>query len=141
MNLRLIPPKLALPLLRLSVLPGYPSNPLSSYTQRPHIHIASIDNSLSFLHEHPHGWRSYTYGWLYLPVSLIGKPFSERTRQRFLHPLTSKAWREETTYQLRKHFALGPGFHPKMFYWVSKQVYRSISSQPTYAPSFNGLAR
>lgn len=92
-----------------------PSNPQSSYTQRPHIHIAAIDNSLSFPHEHPHGWRSYTYGWLYLPVSLIGKPFSERTRQRFLPLLTSKAWWEETTYQLRKLFAVDPGFHPKMF--------------------------
>ncbi len=92
-----------------------PSNPQSSYTQRPHIHIAAIDNSLSFPHEHPHGWRSYTYGWLYLPVSLIGKPFSERTRQHFLPLLTSKAWWEETTYQLRKLFAVDLGFHPKMF--------------------------
>src|SRR5712671_2900933 len=92
-----------------------PSNPPTSYTQRPHIHIAAIDNSLSFPHVHPHGWRSYTYGWLYLPVSLIGKPFSERTRQHFLPLLTSKAWWEETTYQLRKLFAIDPGFHPKMF--------------------------
>ncbi|KAI9509402.1 phosphatidylinositol 3 and 4-kinase-domain-containing protein [Russula earlei] len=92
-----------------------PSNPQTSYTQRPHIHIAAIDNSLSFPHEHPHGWRSYTYGWLYLPVSLIGKPFSEHTRQHFLPLLTSKAWWEDTTYQLRKLFAIDPGFHPKMF--------------------------
>lgn len=48
------------------------------YTKRPHIHIAAIDNSLSFPHEHPKGWRSYTYGWLYLPVSIIGRPFSEQ---------------------------------------------------------------
>jgi phosphatidylinositol 4-kinase type 2 len=78
------------------------SNPQASYT-------------LSFPHEHPHGWRSYTYGWLYLPVSLIGQPFSERTRQHFLPLLTSKTWWEETTYQLRKLFAIDPGFHPKMF--------------------------
>lgn len=32
------------------------------YTRKPHIHIAAIDNSLSFPHEHPKGWRSYTYG-------------------------------------------------------------------------------
>ncbi|KAI0266765.1 phosphatidylinositol 3 and 4-kinase-domain-containing protein [Gloeopeniophorella convolvens] len=92
-----------------------PSNPQTSYTQRPHIHIAAIDNSLSFPHEHPHGWRSYTYGWLYLPVSIIGKPFSERTRQHFLPLLTSKAWWEETTFQLKKLFAVDPGFHSKMF--------------------------
>ena len=92
-----------------------PSNPQSSYTRRPHIHIAAIDNSLSFPHEHPQGWRSYTYGWLYLPVSIIGKPFSERTRQHFLPLLTSKTWWEETTFQLRKLFAIDPGFHPRMF--------------------------
>ena len=30
-------------------------------------------NSLSFPHEHPKGWRSFTYGWLYLPVNVIGR--------------------------------------------------------------------
>ncbi|TFK75459.1 hypothetical protein BDN72DRAFT_868130 [Pluteus cervinus] len=85
------------------------------YTRRPHIHIAAIDNSLSFPHEHPQGWRSYTYGWLYLPVSIIGRPFSEKTRNHFLPLLTSKAWWEETTFQLEKLFAVDPDFHPKMF--------------------------
>jgi len=95
-----------------------PSQALSStddFTRHPHIHIAAIDNSLSFPHEHPQGWRSYTYGWLYLPVSLIGRPFSEKTRQHFLPLLTSKTWWEETTFQLRKIFAVDPDFHPKMF--------------------------
>ncbi|KAF9452374.1 hypothetical protein P691DRAFT_661092 [Macrolepiota fuliginosa MF-IS2] len=91
------------------------SLPGGDYTRRPHIHIAAIDNSLSFPHEHPQGWRSYTYGWLYLPVSVIGRPFSEKTRNHFLPLLTSKAWWEETTYQLRKLFAVDPDFHPKMF--------------------------
>ncbi|KAI0066107.1 hypothetical protein BV25DRAFT_1797123 [Artomyces pyxidatus] len=86
-----------------------------TYTQRPHIHIAAIDNSLSFPHEHPRGWRTYPYGWLYLPVSIIGKPFSDATRNHFLPLLTSKAWWEETTFQLRKLFAVDPDFHPKMF--------------------------
>ncbi|KAJ8514452.1 hypothetical protein ONZ45_g8016 [Pleurotus djamor] len=72
------------------------NTPQTDYTRRPHIHIAAIDNSLSFPHEHPQGWRSYTYGWLYLPVSII-------------------AWWEETTFQLRKLFAVDPDFHPKMF--------------------------
>lgn len=52
--------------------------------RKPHIHIAAIDNSLSFPHEHPKGWRSYTYGWLFLPVSVIGRPFSDATRNHFL---------------------------------------------------------
>lgn len=37
-----------------------------SYHDRPHVHIAAIDNSLSFPHQHPKGWRNFTYGWLYL---------------------------------------------------------------------------
>ncbi|KAK0226072.1 phosphatidylinositol 3 and 4-kinase-domain-containing protein [Armillaria fumosa] len=85
------------------------------YTRYPHIHIAAIDNSLSFPHEHPQGWRSYAYGWLYLPVSVIGKPFSDETRNRFLPLLTSKLWWEETTFELEKLFAVDPDFHPKMF--------------------------
>ena len=85
------------------------------YTRYPHIHIAAIDNSLAFPHEHPKGWRSYTYGWLYLPVSLIGQPFSQKTRDHFLPLLTSKAWWEETTYQLRKLIAVDPDFNRKMF--------------------------
>ena len=85
------------------------------YTQKPHIHIAAIDNSLSFPHEHPKGWRSYTYGWLYLPVTIIGRPFSQKTREHFLPMLTSKQWWADTTYELRKLFAVDPGFHPKMF--------------------------
>ncbi|KAI0088026.1 phosphatidylinositol 3 and 4-kinase-domain-containing protein [Irpex rosettiformis] len=86
-----------------------------SYTARPHIHIAAIDNSLSFPHEHPKGWRSYTYGWLYLPVTIIGKPFSQKTRDHFLPLLTSKEWWSDTTYELRKMFSIDPDFHPKMF--------------------------
>ncbi|KAJ7703208.1 phosphatidylinositol 3 and 4-kinase-domain-containing protein [Mycena rosella] len=86
-----------------------------TYTRKPHIHIAAIDNSLSFPHEHPQGWRSYTYGWLYLPVSVIGRPFSEKTRKHFLPLLTSKEWWEETTFELLKLFSVDPDFHPKMF--------------------------
>lgn len=85
------------------------------YSRQPHIHIAAIDNSLSFPHEHPRGWRSYTYGWLYLPVTIIGRPFSQKTRDHFLPLLTSKEWWSDTTYELRKLFAVDPDFHPKMF--------------------------
>ncbi|CAL1707082.1 unnamed protein product [Somion occarium] len=94
--------------------PGTPTSQIP-YTRQPHIHIAAIDNSLSFPHQHPRGWRSYTYGWLYLPVTIIGRPFSQKTRDHFLLMLTSKAWWSETTYELRKLFAVDPDFHPKMF--------------------------
>ncbi|CAE6483304.1 unnamed protein product [Rhizoctonia solani] len=73
------------------------------------------DNSLSFPHHHPKGWRSYTYGWLFLPVSLIGRPFSEKTRSHFLPLLSSPEWWTETTFQLRKLFALDPDFNERMF--------------------------
>ncbi|KAF7315706.1 PI3K/PI4K domain-containing protein [Mycena indigotica] len=89
--------------------------PGDEYTRRPHVHVAAIDNSLSWPHEHPQGWRTYTYGWLYLPVSLIGRPFSDKTRNHFLPLLTSKEWWEETTYELEKLFRVDPDFHPKMF--------------------------
>ncbi|CAA7263169.1 unnamed protein product [Cyclocybe aegerita] len=99
----------------LSPVPSGSNTPNSDYKRKPHIHIAAIDNSLSFPHEHPQGWRSYTYGWLYLPVSIIGRPFSDRTRNHFLPLLTSKTWWEETTFQLEKLFVVDPDFHPKMF--------------------------
>lgn len=99
----------------LSPVPSGSNSPNSDYKRKPHIHIAAIDNSLSFPHEHPQGWRSYTYGWLYLPVSVIGRPFSEKTRNHFLPLLTSKAWWSETAFLLEKLFAVDPDFHPKMF--------------------------
>lgn len=89
---------------------GPTTSTIHNYTRQPHMHIAAIDNSLSFPHEHPQGWRSYTYGWLYLPVSIIGRPFSEKTRSHFLPLLTSKTWWEETTFQLEKLFAVDPDF-------------------------------
>ncbi|KAG1777738.1 phosphatidylinositol 3 and 4-kinase-domain-containing protein [Suillus placidus] len=116
-----------------NAIPPSQANAASSdYIRQPHIHIAAIDNSLSFPHEHPRGWRSYTYGWLYLPVNLIGRPFSEKTRAHFLPLLTSKTWWEETTFQLRKLFAVDPDFHPKMFQRqlavIKGQAYNVIES-------------
>jgi hypothetical protein len=116
-----------------NAIPPSQANAASSdYIHQPHIHIAAIDNSLSFPHEHPRGWRSYTYGWLYLPVNLIGRPFSEKTRAHFLPLLTSKTWWEETTFQLRKLFAVDPDFHPKMFQRqlavIKGQAYNIIES-------------
>lgn len=52
-----------------SIGPSTSTGSLSEdYTRRPHIHIAAIDNSLSFPHEHPKGWRKYTYGQLISPA-------------------------------------------------------------------------
>jgi len=99
----------------MSALGTKPTGTSTPSRRRSHIHIAAVDNSLSFPHEHPHGWRSFAYGLLCLPVSIIGRPFSEGTRNHFLQLLTSKFWWEGTSWQLRQLFALDPDFHPKMF--------------------------
>jgi hypothetical protein len=46
---------------------------------------------------------------------IVTRPFSEQTRRHFLPLLSSRTWWEETTYELRKLFAVDPDFHPKMF--------------------------
>ncbi|SGZ30410.1 BQ5605_C048g12353 [Microbotryum silenes-dioicae] len=82
---------------------------------RPHLHIAAIDNSLAFPHMHPLGFRTYTYGWLYLPLTLIGQPFTTKTRRHFLPLLTDPEWWAETTLALRNEFAKDGEFREDMF--------------------------
>jgi phosphatidylinositol 4-kinase type 2 len=84
-------------------------------TAGPKVRIGAIDNSLSWPWKHPDAWRSYPFGWLFLPVSLIGQPFSDKTRQHFLPLLTSKAWWAETQLALRKSFMQDSDFQEKMF--------------------------
>ena len=60
-------------------------------------------------------WRSYPFGWLFLPVSLIGQPFSQRTRDHFLPLLTSTAWWSETRNALRRIFTMDTDFKERMF--------------------------
>lgn len=82
---------------------------------RPHCHVAAIDNSLAFPHHHPNGWRDYSYGWLFLPVSLIGQPFSTQTRAHYLRLLTDPAWWAQTVFELRVLFGTDPDFNVAMF--------------------------
>lgn len=81
--------------------------------------LGAIDNSLSWPWKHPDAWRSYPFGWLFLPVSLIGQPFTQKTRDHFLPLLTSTAWWTETTLALRRVFMMDPDFKERMF---GKQV-------------------
>lgn len=53
--------------------------------------------------------------WLFLPVSLIGKPFSASTRDHFLSILTSPKWWSETQTKLREFFELDADFKERMF--------------------------
>lgn len=77
--------------------------------------LGAIDNSLSWPWKHPDAWRSYPFGWLFLPVSLIGRPFTEKTRQHFLPLLTSKEWWTDTQVKLRQCFELDADFKERMF--------------------------
>ncbi|ORY52830.1 phosphatidylinositol 3 and 4-kinase-domain-containing protein [Leucosporidium creatinivorum] len=115
------PPLPRPPMTELSVPSPIPplSNPTPHAPSTPHIHVAAIDNSLAFPHAHPSGWRTFTYGWLYLPAGLIGRPFSQRTRERFLPLFTDPSWWEETTLELRNEFKKDGEFREGMF---EKQV-------------------
>ncbi|KAF2262117.1 hypothetical protein CC78DRAFT_535014 [Lojkania enalia] len=85
----------------------------------PLVSIGAIDNSLSWPWKHPDAWRSYPFGWLFLPVSLIGQPFSEATRRHFLPLLTSKQWWSDTQLALRKCFTQDADFKERMY---AKQI-------------------
>ncbi|KAI9824432.1 MAG: phosphatidyl inositol kinase [Thelocarpon impressellum] len=81
----------------------------------PTISIGAIDNSLSWPWKHPDAWRSFPFGWLFLPVSLIGQPFSQKTRDHFLPLLVSKKWWSGTQLALRRVFSRDSDFKEKMF--------------------------
>ncbi|KAK4465269.1 phosphatidylinositol 3 and 4-kinase-domain-containing protein [Cladorrhinum samala] len=81
----------------------------------PKISIGAIDNSLSWPWKHPDAWRSFPFGWLFLPVDLIGRPFSQKTRDHFLPLLTSTAWWSQTQVALRRIFQMDPDFQERMF--------------------------
>ncbi|OZJ06036.1 hypothetical protein BZG36_01126 [Bifiguratus adelaidae] len=82
---------------------------------QPHLHVAAIDNGLAFPYKHPDAWRSYPYGWLYLPTSLILPAFSQGTRDTILPLLSSPIWWRETIAQLRQLFETDPDFDERMF--------------------------
>lgn len=106
--------------------------PLASSEQQATVQVGAIDNSLSWPWKHPdavsistkftafvrtnlHQWRSFPFGWLFLPVSLIGQPFSQKTRDHFLPLLTSTAWWSGTQMALRKVFSQDDDFKESMF--------------------------
>ncbi|KAG6182081.1 hypothetical protein E4U27_002012 [Claviceps purpurea] len=87
--------------------------------QEPAISIGAIDNSLSWPWKHPDAWRSFPFGWLFLPVDLIGRPFSQKTRDHFLPLLTSTAWWAQTQMALKRVFQVDEDFQERMF---AKQI-------------------
>ncbi|KAH6607199.1 hypothetical protein Trco_003512 [Trichoderma cornu-damae] len=85
----------------------------------PNMSLGAIDNSLSWPWKHPDAWRSFPFGWLFLPVDLIGRPFSQKTRDHFLPLLTSTAWWSETQMALKRVFQVDEDFQERMF---AKQI-------------------
>lgn len=106
--------------LQLDVVDSPPSR--SSMSQSIHrsdeqqeMALGAIDNSLAFPWKHPDEWRSFPFGWLFLPASLIGQPFSPKTRQHFLPLLSDPAWWRETTSSLKSLFSQDADFQERMF--------------------------
>lgn len=79
------------------------------------IKIAAIDNALAFPWKHPDEWRSFPYGWLYLPINILNVPFHKKTREHFLQILTDVKWWEETFQDLTELFSRDSEF--KMRLW------------------------
>lgn len=91
----------------------------SAAKTQPTMSLGAIDNSLSWPWKHPDAWRSYPFGWLFLPVDLIGRPFSQKTRDHFLPLLTSTAWWSQTQMALKRVFQIDDDFQERMF---AKQI-------------------
>lgn len=79
------------------------------------IRVAAIDSGLAFPWKHPDEWRSYPYGWLFLPTALIGQRFSQRTKDHFLPLLCSADWWGQAYTALREVFERDSDFKERMF--------------------------
>jgi phosphatidylinositol 4-kinase type 2 len=81
----------------------------------PHLKVGAIDSGLAFPWKHPDEWRSYPFGWLFLPLSFIGQPFSKKARDHFLPILCSSKWWEESAIVLRQLFGRDTEFKERMW--------------------------
>lgn len=81
----------------------------------PKIKIGAIDSGLAFPWKHPDEWRSYPFGWLFLPFSIIGQPFSKKTRDHFLPMLCSQEWWEESTLAFYHLFSQDSEFQERLW--------------------------
>lgn len=81
----------------------------------PIIKIGAIDSGLAFPWKHPDEWRSFPFGWLFLPLSVIGQPFSMNTRNHYLPLLTSTLWWETTIKKLKNVFMQDADFKERMW--------------------------
>ncbi|PWN26229.1 hypothetical protein BDZ90DRAFT_233363 [Jaminaea rosea] len=79
------------------------------------VKLGAIDNSLAWPIKHPDGIRDYPFGWLYLPVDIIGGPFHQCTKDHFLPLLASPQWWRETEMALKELFQQDKHFNEKLF--------------------------
>jgi hypothetical protein len=108
--------------------------------KKPRLKIRAIDSGLSWPWKHPDEWRSYPFGWLFLPVGIIGQPFSEKTRRHYLPLLTSTTWWEECSLIFRELFAKDDDFKERMWkkQWavIKGQAFNVVETlkNPTQGP-------
>lgn len=81
----------------------------------PRLRIGAIDSGLAFPWKHPDEWRSYPFGWLFLPSSIIGQPFSQKTKDHFLPMLCSQDWWEDATLAFRHLFSQDSEFKDRLW--------------------------
>ncbi|CCC67510.1 hypothetical protein NCAS_0A09520 [Naumovozyma castellii] len=79
------------------------------------IKLGAIDNGLAFPWKHPDEWRLYPYGWLYLPLNILARPFSESTRRHFIPLLTDKTWWEDSYIEFTSLFQRDADFKDRMW--------------------------
>lgn len=94
---------------------GSPSRAGTPPVKTPRLKIGAIDSGLSWPWKHPDEWRSYPFGWLFLPLDLIGQPFSRETKEHFLPLLTSSKWWEQSYVEFRDLFSVDPDFRERMW--------------------------
>lgn len=79
------------------------------------VKLAAIDNGLAFPWKHPDEWRSFPYGWLFLPVSILNMPFSNETREHFLPRLLNTNWWEESFHEFTHLFETDSEFKSSLW--------------------------
>jgi phosphatidylinositol 4-kinase type 2 len=84
-------------------------------TVAPRLCIGAIDSGLAFPWKHPDEWRLFPFGWLFLPMSIIGHPFLAETRRHYLPLLTLRWWWQHTVVRLRQVFETDGDFNERMW--------------------------
>ncbi|KAJ3358175.1 phosphatidyl inositol kinase [Allomyces javanicus] len=77
------------------------------------IQVAAIDHGLAFPFKHPDKWRSYPYGWLYMPLAKL--PYQPSLAAYTAQLLRDPRWWSRTRTDLRDLFSIDAGFDADAF--------------------------